>query len=963
MIKLRRTIYIGVGGTGTSVLRQLKASYTENGKRKVPPMIGFLAVDSNRTDLDNLKDFNVNEKFHLTSGASNAALIQANSPEDFRWIPEVNNQYLSCIDHYGANQIRSNGRFLFETSEVFAANPGAFSNVIRSIKDRITAAHDNDGIYVDAQNADIDVYLIFSICGGTGSGAFLPLAYKIKSTLGSCNLIGYGFSHSFFNSVGVRENIKPNAYAALLELDYCMQADRPDYQIINFPSKKTIKQTPFDSFMYVDTNTYTRNNKVHSLTRLLQEVKDTVVNALLLSAGTVGAENRSILSNLNALMTGAAGNIQCTNGGFKRAWVSSIGTAEFNCEKDADSHNLANKIAAKQLDVLKKGPSAFDYAKWAKTLYNDVLHINEGGDREDGDFDELINSILNPTDISTLHSDDVSVLDNGDYNPEELDECKIKLLRDMEVKTSHRKEECMSALRRYIISSLFPATSISHKSDGVDNVKTSLNVFVKKVKEFSTQLNKEIEKLDSEIKGIETSISQAQKSIKNISNYTFKGDAKRAQKKNEIALHVKNIAEISLEIERRQKACEVYAEILATCEKYIGFLTTLSDNINKSLSELEAKNTDNDRSTTGHDAESIFIDLTPYARSLSNDLSTSDYQIDNWEDFYSSVLDSKSLEELSEISSWAENFVSYIENKLPSQTSPIILRALAKRLDQEESLRRKGEFDDARSYINRVVDMARPLMDIDNYGNLKAVRTNLIRFVSLPVTKDEALLDRIKDAFKTCLGDEIDFISHANDNRIIVFQQMGVFSPYYIKGIAEVGTQMESCEYKYRELLTSGYSPFIDVEFIKVIKKHGHALDQQIGSDNDEDMLRWVKAIILGIIERGGENNDYRIESEDGDYDLSDDRFWKNLGTTRKQAFQSFASGSADFKREVDKEIISRLENSQFNEVYNDIRNAVVRDRAPKYTAIRLVDSKSEEFQLPETKQQLKAEMECVRNL
>lgn len=176
MIKLRRTIYIGVGGTGTSVLRQLKASYTENGQRKVPPMIGFLAVDSNRTDLDNLKDFNVNEKFHLTSGAANAALIQANSPEDYRWIPEVNNQYLSCIDHYGANQIRSNGRFLFETSEVFAANPGAFSNVIRSIKDRITAAHDNDGIYVDAQNADIDVYLIFSICGGTGSGAFLPLA-------------------------------------------------------------------------------------------------------------------------------------------------------------------------------------------------------------------------------------------------------------------------------------------------------------------------------------------------------------------------------------------------------------------------------------------------------------------------------------------------------------------------------------------------------------------------------------------------------------------------------------------------------------------------------------------------------------------------------------------------------------------------------------------------------------------
>lgn len=963
MIKLRRTIYIGVGGTGTSVLRQLKASYTENGQRKVPPMIGFLAVDSNRTDLDNLKDFNVNEKFHLTSGAANAALIQANSPEDYRWIPEVNNQYLSCIDHYGANQIRSNGRFLFETSEVFAANPGAFSNVIRSIKDRITAAHDNDGIYVDAQNADIDVYLIFSICGGTGSGAFLPLAYKIKSTLGSCNLIGYGFSHSFFSSVGVRENIKPNAYAALLELDYCMQADRPDYQIINFPSKETIRRTPFDSFMYVDTNTYTRNNRVHSLTRLLQEVKDTVVNALLLSAGTVGAENRSILSNLNALMTGAAGNIPCTKGGFKRAWVSSVGTAELNCKKDADSHNLANEIAEKQLDALKKGPSAFDYSKWAKTLYNDELHINEGGDREDGDFDELINSILNPTDLSTLHPDDVSVLDNGDYNSAELDESKVKLLKDLQINATRKKDECTSILRRYIISALFPATSKSHESDGVDNVKTSLNVFVKKIKEFSSQLNKEIDKLNSKIREIESSIAQVKSDIQKIGNFTFNGDARRAQKKNEIALHVRNIAELSLEIDRRQKACEVYAEILATADKYIGFLTTLSENINKSLSELAAKNTENDKSISGTSTESIFIDLTPYAKSLSRDLNSSDYKINNWEDFYSSVLDNKSLEELSEISSWTDNFISYIEKNLPTQTSPIILRALAKRLDKEEALKRKGEFDDARSYINRVVDMARPLMDIDNYGNLRAVRTNLIRFVSLPVTNDTKLLERIKDAFKTNLGDEIDFISHANDNRIIVFQQMGVFSPYYIKGIAEVGTQTESCEYKYKELLTSGYSPFIDVEFLKVIKKHGHALDQQIGSDNDEEILRWVKAIILGIIERGGENNDYRIESEDGEYDLTDDHFWKNLGTTRRQAYQTFVSGNIDFKREVDREIASRLNNSQYNEVYNAIRNATVRERAPMYTAVRLIDSQNEEFQLADTKQQLKAEMECVRNL
>lgn len=963
MLKLRRTIYIGVGGTGTDVLRQLKASYTLKGKRRVPPMIGFLAVDSNRTDLDNLREFSMNEKFHLTSGAENAALIQASSPDNYKWIPESNNQYLSCIDHYGANQIRSNGRFLFENSEVYAANPGVFSKIIRDIKQQITAAHNNDGIYVDAQNADIDVYLIFSICGGTGSGAFLPLAYRIKNTLGSCNLIGYGFSHSFFNGVGVRENIKPNAYAALLELDYCMQAERPEYQIINFPGNSTINRLPFDSFMYVDTNTYTQNNREHSLTRQLQEVKDTVVNALLLSAGTVGSENRSILSNLNALMTGAAGNIPTSKGGYKRAWVSSIGTSEFICEEDADFHCLANIVAEKQMDVLKKGLSAFDYSLWAKKLYNDELHINEGGNREDGDYDELINSIINPINLSTLHHDDVTVLDNGEYNTSDLDEEKNKLLTAAQQNKERRIEECISSLRKYIISSLFPATSVSHTSDGVDNVRTSLNVFKNKIKEFASQLNREITSLNSEISGIKQSIDQSKTSISNLGAFTLHGDARRAQIKESISYQVVDIANRTLEIARRQMACEVYNEILTVTDKYIDSLTMLSEKINHSLSELAAKNADKDKSVQVSSSESIFIDLTHYARKLSAEVQAVDYKINDWADFYSQILDHKSIEELAETTSWTNCFISYIEAQFPRQSSPIILRALDKRLEEEEALKLKGEFDDARSYINRIVNMARPLMDIDNYGNLRAVRTNLIRFVSLPATKDEELVERIKAAFTSYIGSEVDFISHANDNRIIVFQQMGVFSPYYIKGIAEIGTHEESCEWSYKQLLATSYSPFIDTEFIRVIKKNGHSLDQQIGTDSDKEMLRWVKALVLRIVERGGVSNEYRVESESGEPDLATNRLWKSLGKTRKQAYSAFVSSGVDFKKEVDKEISLRIKDKKYGSTWEQLLQASPKDKLNILATVRLINPQSDEFQMPETQQLLREEFECIRNL
>lgn len=925
-------------------------------------MIGFLAVDSNRTDLDALKEFDVNEKFHLTSGTANASNIYSCNPRDYEWIPSDNVQYLSCIDHYGANQIRSNGRFLFDTSEVSAANPGAFSSILRSIRQRITSAHDNDGIYVDAQNADIDVYLIFSICGGTGSGAFLPLAYRIKSTLGSCNLIGYGFSHSFFDSVGVRENIKPNAYAALLELDFCMQAERQEYQIINFPGSDRLRVSPFDSFMYIDTNTYTKNNGVHSLTRKFQEVKDTVVNALLLSAGTVGAENRSILSNLNAVMKSPAGNIKCSKGGVKKAWVSSIGTSELICQSNADQLRFANEIAASQLDVLKKGPSAFDYTKWAKTLYNDILHINEGGVREEGDNDELINSILKPEDWLNLNPAAISVLDNGDYDTTQLNDIKLTHMRNMDVNTAQRKETCINNLRQYIIESLFPRTNVSHVSYGVDNIRTALSTFVNKVISFRAQMATEIEGFRGVIRDCEQAIAQSKKELEKIGQYTINGAAKRAQKQDEIALKAKEIIESELQIGRREKACEVYAEILAISDRYAKSLATLSEKINTSLSELSAKNADNDKAIKGDQTDSILIDLTPYAKSLASEYRQEEYKIKDWNAFYGKVLHHKSLEELSEVTSWSNYFVSYIEQQFPQATSPIILRALDKRLKEETALKEKGEYDEARSYINRVVDMARPLIDIDNYGHLRAVRVNLIRFVSLPVTTDTGLLERIQNAFRTSLGDEVEFISHANENRIIVFQQIGVFSPYFIKGIAEEGTQTESCEYKFKEVLSSGYSPFIDKEFIRVIKKNGHSLDQQIGCDSDENMRRWVKAIILGIVERGGINNDYRVESADGEFDLNDDRCWKSLGASRTAAYSAFSSSSSDFKKEIDTEISKRLKDPVYIALVDKIKNAG-KDLSREYSSVRLIDKESEEFGLQENQHLLLEEIKCIKTM
>jgi hypothetical protein len=44
-IKLKKTIYIGLGGTGVSVLLKVKKCFIDS-YGEIPPMIGFLAIDT-----------------------------------------------------------------------------------------------------------------------------------------------------------------------------------------------------------------------------------------------------------------------------------------------------------------------------------------------------------------------------------------------------------------------------------------------------------------------------------------------------------------------------------------------------------------------------------------------------------------------------------------------------------------------------------------------------------------------------------------------------------------------------------------------------------------------------------------------------------------------------------------------------------------------------------------------------
>lgn len=234
------TIAIGLGGTGVACLRNLKKQIYSRLRPDDPespiPQYGhikFLAVDSDKSSLGADGAFNsldeATEYFSISSGDINGLLSQtktlANTPE-CNWLKTENREKgqkgLSILSATaGAGGVRQIGRLLMiEKSSEFV------SRVQRLITD-VTRGIQGD--------AELIIHIFTGIGGGTGSGTFLDVCYLIQEALerqalkGKALTCGYFFlpdvnlsNTSIEEGSAVSRYIKANGFAAMKELDYCM---------------------------------------------------------------------------------------------------------------------------------------------------------------------------------------------------------------------------------------------------------------------------------------------------------------------------------------------------------------------------------------------------------------------------------------------------------------------------------------------------------------------------------------------------------------------------------------------------------------------------------------------------------------------------------------------------------------------------------------------------------------------
>lgn len=308
------TLVIGLGGTGTGSIRLLKRRlvwlwhrqaienelddipddinpqtwYSEVLRRYEmeggPPTIQLLAVDtwpwSNRAGQVYL---NQHEYAYLGGYNANRVLDNIeNHPEIDKWWNWSEEVIQPGQIHSGARQIRAIGRLSFyRRYHEFLAKLGPQLERITSIQGKQDI--EDRGYQVAPAQSAKRIYIITSFCGGTGAGAWLDVAARLRAEfLEGAIITGVFVLPSVFipelGSYLQKDRVQANAYASLKELNYFQSHE---YQL-HLPREEPVSVSPLFNRLYL----VGRQNKAGDSLNSIRDIHQLIANQIFLESLT-----------------------------------------------------------------------------------------------------------------------------------------------------------------------------------------------------------------------------------------------------------------------------------------------------------------------------------------------------------------------------------------------------------------------------------------------------------------------------------------------------------------------------------------------------------------------------------------------------------------------------------------------------------------------------------------------------
>lgn len=376
--RVRKTVVIGLGGTGRDAVLNIKRKYLEVYGTDTPPTTRFLVFDT--TDADTLplpggQEVKLHPGEFFKMVVNNPAGVVRVNPEVREWFP-ADGVPMSAINA-GAGQIRALGRLA-----LFANGKGVYERVKNALDEvRALRPQQDLGIFELVDEESVLLNVVGSLSGGTGSGTFIDVGYLCRQHMDNARdkLVGYLLLPDVFVGRPATNNVQPNAYGALKELDHLMSARSGGGG--SYPlggNQIRADQTPFE-IVYLLNN----RNRRGQVFQNVDELTELLGTGIFVSSGAAGKDAGDVWDNLRHQIT-SVGRIE-----GKSAYYSSFGVSELVLDADRFAEQEAYRAALKTLETSFLGLSSTSISEDVDTF------VTRNGLLEH-DADQVIDALLPP---------------------------------------------------------------------------------------------------------------------------------------------------------------------------------------------------------------------------------------------------------------------------------------------------------------------------------------------------------------------------------------------------------------------------------------------------------------------------------------------------------------------------------------------------------------------------------------
>lgn len=887
--KLRKTLFVGLGGTGLETLLHVKRRFVET-YEEIPPMFGFLAVDTDNTTggLDRTKTtsmkkhpkvgFDATEKCAIT--VSNPEDIYKRQKEDFFWMHEKNIDKLRHLEN-GAGQVRTNGRF------------GLLCNIpqFKEALQRQLATINNQNIannpkYKILNQEDIDIYVVASIAGGTGCGTFLDIGYLIKDTVAKIQGKYKTYAYLIMPQVYKQEiglssnspksaNINPNAYGALIDTDFLMHVGYNNpIQLVTPEKTLTCDYPPYDLISLIDNRNKLGQNFDH-----INQLEEMAAIGLTLSVSDF-ANSKSLWDNILTFMVGGSMDVN-----DKKAWASGMSVCEITVDGNGLANIYANRLSARIIDGLLN--TCDDTSRIANN-WIDAPNINIR--ENDGDIhNNLIDQILeaNPPYSFSGVSDPKSPQASVDLYIEEFKKTK----EDLSKKTEAIFNTVSLSLKEDLIIKQI------NKDCGIGNIKGVLEELERQVSIFLSEMTNEIEEHQNNKIRIKTDIEASINGLSEIANSMnpFRKANRIAEAEEVLGQVVTQDVINEREILRKQEAKKFFGRLLDLIISNKERIISLVDKLNRIRTDLRNQAALLANEKQGIDRAFVINLKEQYANTVSVN--------DNDIDIYAFIkqLSKGTINGLYDFLSMDEELIKEYFWKVAKDHK----KALEWRNINIEDIISKMEPKEQDNLFEKAVQKSNPLLTFDYRGYvINPIFTEIIS-IGLPdinnsLVKEKKLIEKTINT-----KEPIDYTSTNMKDRIIIYRVIASAPAFAIPAF-------DTCKLEY-ETKKSEHFFHINTDWYNIMDRDNYNI-YPIEEKDESKIEFWVQGILHGFIE----NRDgvYRIKSEKNGDPIDD--YWYELSRTeyRDEAYDAFARDFKTYKDELETKItneIDRMGKEQYN--------------------------------------------------